>query len=267
VFEYLHKMRSLLTALLLIAVPAFAADRPTDREIKQLIDRLYEERDRFEGNLDGALKRTTFKGPQGEVNVERVLDDLQENVGTFRDRFKPDYSASTEAGAVMRQATGIHRYLSSQPPTLKGQSEWNRVVTTLGEIAAAYGTTFPLPDGAAPRRYNDPEVKKAAELVGAGADRLKSVLDTALKADKTIDKPTREAALKDVESLKNAAKTLASRIGDSQPASADAKALLDRMAAAQTAAARSSAPAVQTAVGGMRASATTIAQAFGISAP
>jgi hypothetical protein len=258
-------MRNLLIALLLLPVPALAADRPTDRAVKQLIERLYEERDRFEDQLDGALKRTTFKGPQGEVNVERVLDDLQAGVSTFRDRFKPEYSASTEAGAVLRQATPIHRYLASQAPTLKGQAEWNRVATTLGEIAGAYGTSFPLPDGATFRRYNDPEVKKAAEQVGDGADRLKGALDTALKADKTIDKATRETALKSVESLKTAAKTLASRLGDAQPASADAKALLDRMAAAQTAAARSTAPTVSTALGGMRAAATTIAQAFGMS--
>ena len=260
-------MRTLLIALLLFPVPAIAADRPTDRDLQRLIERLNEERDRFEDQLDGTLKRATLKGPQGDVIVERVLDDLQANVSTFRDRYTPAYAAGPEANTVLRQATGIHRYMSSQAPTLKGHAEWNRVATTLGEIAAAYGSTFPLPEGAALRRYNDPEVKKAAEQVGAGADRLKNALDTALKADKSIDKATREGALKEVESLKTAAKTLASRIGDQQPASADAKALLDRMTAAQTAAARSSAPTVQTALGGLRAASATIARGFWIAAP
>ena len=260
-------MRSLLIALLLLPVPALAADRPNDRDLKKLIERLYEERDRFEDQLDGTLKRSTLRGPQGEVIVERVLDDLQTNLSSFKERFKPEYAAGTEAATVLRQATGIHRYMASQAPTLKGQSEWNRMATTMGEIAGAYGTTFPLPDGATVRRYNDPEVKQAAEQIATVSDRLKSALDTALKADKTIDKATREAAIKEVESAKTAAKTLVSRLNDQQPAAADAKAALDRIAAAQKAAGRSTAPAVLTAVGGMKAATSTIATAFGIAAP
>ena len=71
----------------LFAVPAVAADRPSDKDVKQLLERIDHERDRFEDQLDGKLKRSIVRGPGGEVDVERYLDDLQDNVDKLKDRF------------------------------------------------------------------------------------------------------------------------------------------------------------------------------------
>jgi hypothetical protein len=39
--------------------------------------------------------------------------------------------------------------MQSAPRTMNGRSEWDRQTTNLKQLAQAYGTTFPLPDGAA----------------------------------------------------------------------------------------------------------------------
>jgi hypothetical protein len=101
-------------AVALLAAPAVRADRPTDKDVKDLIERLNHDRDRFEDQLDGKLKRSILRGPGGEVNVERYLDDLQDNVGKLKDRFTPQYAASQEASKVLRQSSDIQRYIAAR---------------------------------------------------------------------------------------------------------------------------------------------------------
>ena len=249
----------------LLVPPVASAERPSDKDLKKLLERVDNERDRFEDQLDGKLKRSILRGPGGEVNVERYLDDLQENVDKLKDRFTPQYAASAEATTVLRQGADIQRFMATQPPNLDGMSEWNRLAATLGDLAAAYGTTFPVPEGQAARRLNDAEVKKAADETGKGADRFKKDLESSLKTDKTIDKPTLSAALKEVDDLKKDAQRLASTIGGGRPASGEAKALLQRAAAIRAAGAnRPLSPAAKSAWGVIEGHLANVAQAFGL---
>ena len=136
-----------VVAVVLAAAPTLLADRPTDKDVKGLIEKDQPERDRFEDQLDGKIKSSIIRGPNGEVHVERYLDDLQDNVGKLKERYKGDYAASAEATTVLRQASEIQRFMATQPPNFDGFSEWNRLASSLGELAAAYGTSMPLPEG------------------------------------------------------------------------------------------------------------------------
>lgn len=252
-------------AVLLMAVPRASAERLNDKDVKQLIERIDNDRDRFEDQLDGTLKRSVIRNPTGEVNVEGYLHDLQENVSKLQDRFKPAYSASAEATTVLRQGSEIKRYMVTLPAAFDGKSEWNRLDSSLGELAAAYGTPWPLPDGQQARRLNDQEVKIAAGVVADNADHFKKELDSSLKADKSIDKVSREAAVKEADLLKGDAKNLGSVVGDGRPASSEAQALFQRAAGMKTAAAgRALSPAAQTAWTSVESSLGTVAQAFGL---
>src|SRR5262249_55373103 len=159
-------------------------------------------------------KRSIIRGTGGEVNVERYLDDLQENIGKLKDRFKPEYAASAEVTTVLRQATDIQRYMAAQPPDFDGASEWNRLFSSLRDLAAAYSTSLPIADGQQARRLSDGEVQKASKDLADNADRLKKDLDSSLKKDKTVDKQTRESAVSEVDALKQDAEKLASIIDD-----------------------------------------------------
>lgn len=244
---------------------AAAADRPRDKDVKDLIERINNERDRFEDQIDGKLKRSIIRGPNGEVNVEKYLDDLQDNVGKLKDRFKPEYAASAEATTVLRQGSAIQRFMATQPANLDGTSEWNRLAVSLGELAAVYATAFPLPEGQQARRMNDGEVRKAADDLAKSADRLKNELESSLKKDKTIDEATREAAIREVDGLKHDAEKLDSTIGDDKPASGEAQAVLTRAAAIQGAAwGRALSPAAKSTWDAAGGSIDKIALAFGL---
>ena len=250
----------------LLSGQAPSGERLNDKDVKQLLERVDDTRDRFEDQLDGKLKSSILRGPRGEVNVSQFLDDLQDNVDKLKDRFTSSYAASAEVTTVLRMGTDIHRYMSTQPPNFDGASEWNRMSASLGELAAAYGTTFPLPEGEQARRLNDGEVKKTAEGIAKNADIYKKELDASLKKDMTVDKATREAAVKDAAGLKDEAKAVASLVGDGKPASGEAKTLLQHASAVQAASAgRTLSPAALTALGAIQADLAKVSQAFGIS--
>jgi hypothetical protein len=248
-----------------LAAQAPSGERLTDKDVKELLDRIDNDRDRFEDQLDGKLKRSIIRGPAGEVNVEKYLDDLQENMDKLKGRFTPTYAASAEVTTVLRQGTDIQRYMSTLPPNFDGASEWNRLSASLGELAASYGTALPLPEGQQARRLNDGEVKKTAETLAKTADEYRKQLDASLKKDKTIDKATREAAVKDAALLKEDANRVASLVGDGKPASGEVKALFQQVAAVQSAnAGRTLSPAALQAWGAMQGDLLKVSQAFGI---
>ena len=251
-------------AAALVAMPAVSADRLPDNAVQTLIERIDNERDRFEDQLDGKIEGSLLGGG---VDVERFLDDLQENVDRLKERFKSDYAANAEATTVLRQGTDIQRFMSQQRPDLDGASEWNRLASSLGELANVYGTKFPLPEGQQARRFNDGEIKKAAAELAKGADQFKKDLESALRTNTTIDQPTKDAAVQQVDGLKEDAEELASRLDDGRPASGEAKAVLDRAARIRGAAASSGrvlSPAAQAAWGSVETGLKTVALAFGL---
>src|SRR5262245_48922584 len=95
--------------------PVFAADRMTDKDVKALVSRIEQGRDKFDDALDDRLKRTVLRGPNGEVDVKRFLDDFQRNIDQVEERLKPEYAASTEVATLLRQGTSIDNFFRNQP--------------------------------------------------------------------------------------------------------------------------------------------------------
>ena len=198
------------TALSLWSMPAFAqarTERLSDKDVKLVIDQVDEGRDKFEGNLDGQFKGSTVQGPNGETKVAGALQDYQDNTKKLKERFTPDYSAAAEVTTVLKQSMAIDTFMKGSPSTMKGRIEWDRQTANLKRLAEAYGTTFPLPDGATARRMNDQETAATAAAIATAADHFKSDLDK----DKALAKPDKDAAKKDVELLIKQADAVKSR--------------------------------------------------------
>ena len=215
--------------MMLALLPASAAaqlaapsERLSDRDVKQIIDAVDQARDRFEDQLDGKLTSSILRGPRGETNVAAYLDDLQENVKHLKDRFKPDYSASKEAETILRQGTDIHTFVKAQPGELKGGSAWDRMAAELGRLAAAYGTTFPLPANAVVRRVNDAEAAATAEDVARAAGLLKKQLD----CEAALVTASREAIKEDLDTLIRLARAVKSQTSGGRPVTAELRDLM-----------------------------------------
>lgn len=213
--------RALLVFVTAAVLPLVGTDRLSDRDVKSLIERVSDGCDKFEDALDDKLKRSVIPGPLGSVDLDRMLNDLEDNISRLRDRMKPDYAGSLEAATVLRQATAIDAFIRAQPAGTRGQSEWSRVVTDLKGLAAAYSSTFPVTPGANVARMNDADVAAAADRLAREAERLKDSLDAELRKDPTLDKTTRETVVGDAEILGKDAKALRERVEDQDPSSSE----------------------------------------------
>jgi hypothetical protein len=257
----------LLMAGLMAAPQTPAANRLSDKQVKALIEQIDHQRDRFEDQLDGDLKDRILRSPTGEVNVSRFLDDLQENVHNLESRFTSEYGAGMETTTLLKQGTTIQRFMATQPPNFKGASEWNALSASLGQLAAAYGTSFPYAEGAPVRRMNDRETAGAAKAMAKAADTYRKSLDQALKADKTVAPASRQAAVGEAETLKKEAETLASRVNDGKPATGEATQLLEHARRIDSAAASLPlGPNVKRDWDAVMKPLETIAQSFGVTA-
>src|SRR5688572_14158851 len=104
--EFRYRMAGVMAGgLILVASAAIAqtAERLSDKEVKEVIDEVDTGRDKFEGNLDGDFKSKTLRGPNGETRVSGALQDYQDNTKKLQERFNPEYSASAEVSAVLKQ--------------------------------------------------------------------------------------------------------------------------------------------------------------------
>jgi hypothetical protein len=263
------KRTALIAALVSLCLPGIArsADRLTDKDVKSLVERIDDGRDRFEGALDDKLKNGILRGASGEVNVKNFLNDFQESIDRLKERLKPEYAASAEVGTVLRQATQISNFFRQQPAGTRGESEWNRLSSDLKALATAYGADFPLAENATVRRIGDRELAASADEVAKAADRVKQTLDNELKKDKTIDKAQRESIVGEADQLAKDAKVLRDRVKDGDPSSAEAERLLAQAAKVQSLVGNYKAPMAAGALGGVRARLLSIASAFGASMP
>jgi hypothetical protein len=236
-------MKSLLAALLLalFAVAPVHAQvaRPSDKAVVDLIKKTQSSVKQFEKNLDSKVAKGTIRGATTEVNVANYMEDFNEDLDRLGERFKPSYSASAEVVTVMQKGAGIQRFIDSQPSSLKGRSEWDVVAASLRELAAAYGTTFPVPADAPPRRINDEEITQAADAMTKHAQNYKKQLKGGFTKEESAQLA---AAQKSADELATAAKNLKSRVKSGKPASGEAGVVAEKYAAAQAAVAGRSLP-------------------------
>ncbi len=228
--EFRYRVGGVVACALILTASSVAAqtgERLSDKQVKAIIDEVDTGRDKFEGNLDGSFKGSTLRGPNGEAKVSGALQDYQDGTKKLQHRFTPDYSASAEVATVLKQSFQIDTFMKSPAAPANGRLEWDRQTGNLKRLADAYGTTFPLPDGATVRRVNDTEAAASAGAVVTQAEQVKRAVD----ADKTLAKPDQKALKTDVEAVIKQAKSLQSRLKDGQPSAADAKALRDKVAA------------------------------------
>jgi len=223
------KVAFVILIALAVAVPAFA--QPTrlyDKDVKALLEQSKQSFEKFWDALDGQFKSSVFKGPDGEFSVKKMGEDYKKTIELAKERFTDSYSASTEVAAVLRDGVRPNNFVAKQGTNFKGASEWAAHFTQIKQLAAEYGAVFPPVEGQSVRRYTDKEVKLATDGVEQAAKALANAFDNALKLDKTMAAPARQAQVAQVKALGESAKVLGSRISDTQPASAQYTALFDQ---------------------------------------
>lgn len=218
---------SLLTLVML--APVGQADemlaRASDKEVKALVKEIAKDESRFEKALDSKFKRSILRGPSTEVDVGTYLKDLSASITNLEKRFTGSYAASAEATDVFTRSSTMHSYVR-QNPSMKGANEWDAVAAKLQRLAMAYGVSFPLESDDVVRRIGDGELADAADELRKFAGSFDKVLSQASRGNKELSEPVK-AGKGDLKFISSTSKTLASRIRRGNPASAEARQVID----------------------------------------
>jgi hypothetical protein len=259
--EHLLRAAVLAAGAIALAAPGAATqilDRPTDNDLKALVESVDDARDRFEDQLDGKVKNGIVRSAKGEVQVTSALDDFQRDLDNLKGRFSNDYAASAEAQTVLRRANLLQEIMAAQPAGIKGASEWDKLRGELRKLAAAYAAEFPLPEGAVARRINDQEAAGAVAMLIEQAELFKD----AVGADKVLAKADKDAIKAQTADFTKQAKLLQSRLKDHKPATAEMRVFGEKFAALAPEGRQLPAAALR-AIGAMRAPMDKLNQAFG----
>ncbi len=211
-------------------LPIAARERLTDEEVRALLESVEKKRAAFEAALDEKLKNTTIKGARGEVNTNEFFDDLQDQVRRARERFSPNYSASSEVLSLLQFATRLDAWASTQPAGFQGSREWGALAADFRRLSAAYNSSLLRPGqkalGDQARRLNDAELVTVAATVEKNMDAFRNAYDSALAANTNLTPASRKTAIQNVDAMKNSARALNTALGKEQKGIAEANALL-----------------------------------------
>jgi hypothetical protein len=207
-----------------------ANERLSDEELKALLESIEKKRSAFEAALDDKLKNSTIKGARGEVNTNEFFDDLQDQVRRARERFSPNYSASSEVLSLLQYATRLESWASTQPAGFRGSREWGVLATDFRRLSAAYNSSLLRPGqkalGEQARRLNDDELVTVAANVEKNMDAFRNAYDSALAANTNLTPASRKTAIQNVDTMKRSARALNAALGKKQKGVAEANALL-----------------------------------------
>ena len=215
-----------LAAVLLLPMGAAGAERMTDEQVKTLIrdiDDSYQtwKKDLEKANLDDAVIRSADQ----TINVKDFLKDFDKAVEVLKDRFKSEYSAGPEVLALLRRGSDVELRHRHQGET--GRSTWGALGAKLGSLAHAYEVPWPIESmNVQPARLNDGELAARVEQMEKAAKQLEHEADKAAKANKSIDKATRESLKDSIQRIEPMAKEVRERVKDERPAAVEVGQLL-----------------------------------------
>ena len=195
-------MKRVLTCavvLCLLAVSPGLADgslahRLTDKEVKTLLDDIRSELDDFEASMDPQVRKSILRSQLGETDVEAFFKDLNESRDKAEKRLGSGYSASTEVGTFLRQASVFELRTESGWSLYGAEGSWKSLRPLLVRLADAYGIDWTADPGTwRSRRKSDGEIQEFIDTLATDVTAFRKTFQKEVKSDKSLAKQERKA--------------------------------------------------------------------------
>jgi len=214
-----------------LALPprATGAERLSDEQVKKLIEDIDSGYDAWRKGLEKQnLDDAVITSAERTIRVKSFLEDFEKAIDAVKGRFRPDYAASPEVLALLRRGSDVE--LRNRRPGATPSSEWPALASKLASLAAAYGVGWPVESmNVQAARLNDGELASRVDQIAKAAKQLQGETEKAARADKSIDKATREALKASIQQMELKAKDVQSRVKDDRPASIEVGQLLTQV--------------------------------------
>src|SRR5262245_54107200 len=223
--------RPILPMLLIavtLPVALAAAERLTDEQVKKLIEDIDTGYGTWKKELERAnLDDAVITSSERTIKVKDFLKDFDKDIDVLKSRFKPGYAASLEVQSLLRRGSDVVLYnqRAGRTPT----SSFTVLSSKLEALAHAYQLAWPVESmNVQAVRLNDGELAAKVQTLHDSAKQLRSETEKAAKANKSIDKATRESLKTTIQQIEQKAKEVTARIKDDRPAAVEVNQLLSQ---------------------------------------
>ena len=212
------------------ASEAQVAYRHTENEMKQLLNRIEHNADRFRNSLAKYLDVSSFDDTRAEDNINQFIKEFEAATDRLKGRFDEDQSAAGDVEEVLRRAIRIDGFMMRQGAETRAREDWMTLRQDLDQLATAYNVVWTW-DGV-PRVYrlSDEQLNGLLNRMEREADAFKGSLKDALEKTSFDGTRAEDDINTFVRDFENATDRLEDRFGKKQSAAADAEEVLNRAA-------------------------------------
>jgi DNA-binding TFAR19-related protein (PDSD5 family) len=208
---------------------AYAQQRMTDDQVKNLIERVEKGTDNFRAALDSSLDRSQLDGSRTEDNINQFVKDFEQAADRLEDRFSDRNAASGLVNEVLRRAAFIDNFMLRHALTPSAQASWATLRAHLDDLARAYQVSWSWAGvSGRPYRVSEDQVKSLLERVEKGADKFKDSLQDALGATRAGSDRAEDNVSQFAKDLETAADRMKDQFSDDYSAVGMAAEILRR---------------------------------------
>ena len=171
-------------ALAGVSVIVAAQQRPnrvSDQQVGDLMRRMDAGIAAFRASFDQAINRSRINGSRAEEDINQSVNDFKQATDRLHDRVQNRRAVTTDVEDVLRRASLIDGFMTSNPLEAAAERDWRSLRSDLDELARAYGVTWNWTGSQnVPPRLTDQQVKQLLTRTKKNADQFRQSLDRAL---------------------------------------------------------------------------------------
>lgn len=218
-----------LLASLATSVQAQSPYRLSEQEVKNLLDQIEKNGDRFRSSVADALDRSRLDDSRAEDNINQFIKDFEAATDRLEGRFDDNQSASGLVEEVLKRAVVIDNFMMRHRLMSRAQDDWLQLRGNLDELSRAYNVQWTWAGVlTSAYRVNDKQVENLLERIERNADRFRKSLDSALDRSRLDDTNREDNINQFVKDFEAATNHLEDRFGKKQSASSDVEEVLNR---------------------------------------
>lgn len=167
------------TAAILLSFPAASAaqERLSDRDVRELAQRIDKDAERFESSLERGIDHSTLNDTWEEEEINDAVHRFEEAADRLDDHLDDRGRTTETVREILRRAAMIDRFVGDRPIGTVAQGDWEALRTRLDDLARAYGISWYWQLGtdaavAPARRLSDDEMRRLIERIEENTDRL-----------------------------------------------------------------------------------------------
>jgi uncharacterized protein YukE len=213
------------------AVHAQIPYRMSEREVKNLLDRIEKSADRYRDSVSDALDKSRFDDTRSEDNINQFIKDFEAATDRLEDRFDDNQSAAGLVEEVLKRGVQIDSFMMRHRLTSRAHNDWMQLRRDLDDLARAYNVTWTW-SGDLTRAYrvNYKQVENLLERIEKDAERFRKSLDAALDRSRLDDTNAEDNINQFVKNFEEATDRLEDRFDKKQSAAGDVEEALSRAA-------------------------------------